>query len=426
MPKPTKRPAEKFEQFVTRCMGDETMNSDFPDDKQRRAVCQTQWAKPDKGASRMAAAFAGAEFKAAETAKFNDKGQLVQRFRKDMISVGVYRHPYHEWSMDVTPERMDKWVATFSVMRANGIDIEVVVDHSMDAEAVRGYLVDMFREGDTLYGIHELIGEDSIKLAQTVKNVSVLIEKEYVDGKGVSYGEAITHSSIVQQPVVPGQEGFVPIAASRGVNSPTSIFVLSVEGTNNKQNPQEKTMTAEMLKQIREILGAGEDFTEENMLTRLAERITADTDEKLKLSKDMAELKGQVESLKSKDKTASKVDPDILDDRAENAEEKIDGLVEKAKITPKVAASLKEILVGEPTKRNAYMLSRKVSGTDKSVTYKILGALAENDSVELGEKTKSQSLSMSRSVPNADLKPDEKEVDRTSEIAMAASGHNAP
>ena len=189
-------------------------------------------------------------------------------------------------------------------------------------------------------------------------------------------------------------------------------------------------MDPEKLKKIREILGAGDDFTEENMLSRIEERVKADADEKLTLSKDVATLKGEIETLKKskgndKDKKAS-IDPDVLDERAETATEKIDGLVEKAKITPKVAASLKDILVGKPNERNAFMLSRKVSGTDESITRQIVAALAENDPVELGEKTKAQTIAMSRMVPgDDDYKPDEKEVARTTQIALEVSGHKA-
>ena len=72
------------------------------------------------------------------------------------------------------------------------------------------------------------------------------------------------------------------------------------------------------------------------------------------------------------------------------------------------------------------MLSRKVSGTSESITRQILKALADNDPVELGEKTKAQTMAMGRIVPDGEFKPDEKEVERTGAIAMEASGHKAP
>lgn len=43
MPLPTPRPGEEQDDFVSRCMGDETMNDDFPDQEQRSAVCFRQW-----------------------------------------------------------------------------------------------------------------------------------------------------------------------------------------------------------------------------------------------------------------------------------------------------------------------------------------------------------------------------------------------
>ena len=43
MPKPSKD--ESKEDFLKRCMGDDVMVKEFPDRKQRYAVCNTQWEK---------------------------------------------------------------------------------------------------------------------------------------------------------------------------------------------------------------------------------------------------------------------------------------------------------------------------------------------------------------------------------------------
>jgi hypothetical protein len=45
MPLVTPKKSEKQGEFVSRCMGDETMNKDFPDQKQRAAVCYSQFKK---------------------------------------------------------------------------------------------------------------------------------------------------------------------------------------------------------------------------------------------------------------------------------------------------------------------------------------------------------------------------------------------
>lgn len=43
MPMPTPNDGEGHDEFIDRCMGDETMNSEYEDGDQRLAVCETQW-----------------------------------------------------------------------------------------------------------------------------------------------------------------------------------------------------------------------------------------------------------------------------------------------------------------------------------------------------------------------------------------------
>jgi HK97 family phage prohead protease len=45
MPMPTPKDGESKQDFLDRCMGDETMNEDYPDNDQRYAVCLSQWEK---------------------------------------------------------------------------------------------------------------------------------------------------------------------------------------------------------------------------------------------------------------------------------------------------------------------------------------------------------------------------------------------
>ena len=45
MPLPNRNPKEGKQDFVSRCMSDSKMNSEFPDSKQRYAVCLSQYSK---------------------------------------------------------------------------------------------------------------------------------------------------------------------------------------------------------------------------------------------------------------------------------------------------------------------------------------------------------------------------------------------
>lgn len=48
MPLPTPSPKEEQDKFVSRCMGNPTMNKDFKDNAQRAAVCYSQYKKRKK------------------------------------------------------------------------------------------------------------------------------------------------------------------------------------------------------------------------------------------------------------------------------------------------------------------------------------------------------------------------------------------
>lgn len=47
MPIPKPKAGEKEEEFISRCMGNGTMNKEYPDEKQRAGVCYTQWRERD-------------------------------------------------------------------------------------------------------------------------------------------------------------------------------------------------------------------------------------------------------------------------------------------------------------------------------------------------------------------------------------------
>lgn len=60
IPTPNKKTETKSE-FVSRCMGDSTMNKEFPDQSQRAAICYRQWSKRKAKAAYVVTA-AGEEF----------------------------------------------------------------------------------------------------------------------------------------------------------------------------------------------------------------------------------------------------------------------------------------------------------------------------------------------------------------------------
>jgi len=74
MPLPEKRKGESKNDFLGRCMGNPTTNKDFPDNKQRYAVCNNIWSKKKKGSSSNTVKIGGEEYIFAEEEKKDKTG----------------------------------------------------------------------------------------------------------------------------------------------------------------------------------------------------------------------------------------------------------------------------------------------------------------------------------------------------------------
>jgi hypothetical protein len=152
----------------------------------------------------------------------------VSYFWKDVINTGRFVHPVTGEKFEVTQERIDGWIKKYDRMRKAGIEIPTPVDHSDKASDNRGFVVGARRKGDKLQLLHQVIGEDAVKLA--VRNrCSVFIEPDFKDEHGRNWGEVIAHSAFTPKPVISGQGEFVPFAASRsgGRTSKVPIFYQS-------------------------------------------------------------------------------------------------------------------------------------------------------------------------------------------------------
>ena len=136
-------------------------------------------------------------------------------FDKDAMRVGQYVHPAEKWTLAVDTARIDRIVETFKALKANGVTVDVTRDHSTSAKDKLGTVIDARREGDRLILRHRFADAEAVQEALRNQEVSVEIEPALTDGQGRRYTDALVASSIVRQPVVPGQSGFTRIAASR-------------------------------------------------------------------------------------------------------------------------------------------------------------------------------------------------------------------
>lgn len=115
MPIPKPKKDEKEQDFISRCMGDDVMNKEYPDQKQRAAVCYTTWRNKDKTSGEPAAieALRNMEFLA---------GQPVSSINPEKRTVDIV------FFTGVDIPRMDWWTGDKYVLRFDpkGADLSLL------------------------------------------------------------------------------------------------------------------------------------------------------------------------------------------------------------------------------------------------------------------------------------------------------------
>jgi hypothetical protein len=294
-----------------------------------------------------------------------ENGVPIRRYRKETIKAGQYIKASDNFSFEVTPETIDHWVQAFESWTAAGNKIPIPLSHADagDPERNRGWVIGMFRDGDSLISIMDLIGDDGARLALT-SDVSIFSPPEVIDGKGNKYAYPITHVALCTDPVIPGLKGFESIAASRA-----DILIRSEDMKFEK---------------IVEALGIKDTVTNENAEALVLAGIEAN---KLALAEKTAALELSNKTLKMSNESG-KVDPMVLGLVAENREIKLAGLVTAGKITPAVKKILEKAYIEKPALELS--LAKGVDNFDI-----VIQALKQNEPVRLGEETGPQTLDLS-------------------------------
>lgn len=316
-------------------------------------------------------------------------GQPVRRFSKDLIRAGDWFKDSTGQAFTIDAKWMEGRVAEFERMKAAGVRVPVPVGHTNDPESNRGYVEEMWVDGDVLRASIDLIGEKAIALASTVE-VSIYVPAKLVDGKGNEYIEPIEHVALVTDPVICGQETFVPIAASRGgttVNVP--VYRLSREGDSMDW------------KELCKALGLSTDGLDDQtgpaaVMAKIGEMSKAKETAETAMA---AARKGEADAKAALAASRQKVEPDAVLVRmaAENRDLKLSRLVDAGKITPAVRTKLADIYIGKDNAGLKLSLDSVGDGQFAAVC----DALCEMDTRVLAAQTLSQSVALGRHVPGS-------------------------
>ena len=348
-------------------------------------------------ASTAASVAAGAEWT-------DDNGQPHRKYIKDLVRIGTWSH--RNGTTEITEADIDHWALTFAAMKAEGVGVTIPGgenphENQDNADANRGQVLDMYREGDRLVGVLELIGSDGI-VAASRADVSIATIPELKTGKGTVYKNAITHVALTPVPVVSGLGKF-KIAASRG--GTVSVPVLRLA--------QEYAMD---WKKIAQACGLDPatltDETAEDAIIKAVSGMTAS----VKAAPKPEELKAareELATLKLTRKDAPEPDPVLVRLSAENREMKLSRLVSEGRITPAEKDAHAAIWIGAENAGLKLSLDTRGDGMFAAT----IDALSKREPMKLGGKTGGQGTALARNVPGegdgSDGQPNQATIDRS-------------
>lgn len=320
----------------------------------------------------------------------SSKGIPTQRFRKEVIRTGTYINADERF--EITEKTLGNWINQFQRMKQNGVKVPIPTSHENDdnSEHNRGWVLDLFIEGQALFMVCELIGEDAIQTAARA-DVSLFSPPSFTDGKGNEYTRPITHVAMTTHPVVPGLSEFVPLAAS--LKSKETKMDLKLLGKALSLELDEK-------KAVDQITTA---------FSGLTTSLKGETEKRKIAEKELGVLQAA-----SKEKVPEP-DATLVSLAADNRGMKLAHLVEAGRITPAVRDKLEALYVGED--RKALVFSLK-TGTQGDFDQLVL-ALAENDPVKLKEQTGPQSLKLSDDLKKSETNALVADAERRAETAKA-------
>jgi len=349
------------------------------------------------------------------TGLYEVNGLPARKFKKELIRVGRFTHPANGLEFEVNSDTLDGWVKTFAEMTADGEPVTLAASHANTSGEGRGFVRDLFREEDSLYGIVECIGEDALSAAART-NVSIYAESVFKSGSGKAYPWAIQHVAFTNRPVVPGLKPFEALAASADKHNKTTIILALDTGTETM--PEEiavsdptvtdvnpKDAVRKSFKAIAMKLWDDETLDIAAFIGKVKELRKKQTDILTKLGDDDPTNDPKPEDVPADAEVAPSivasndvvVDPVMVGLLADNRRSKLALAVQAGEITPAASKELETMFVGEGNTAITLSLSHK---TPDMFDATLKAVKAQGPALKIGEQSPGQTLALSN-VANA-------------------------
>jgi len=309
MPIPTPKSGESKDKFISRCMGSDIMNSEFPDQKQRAGVCYSQWRKKGESMDEMKKpALTYARPISIIESKTEDKKLFIKGVA---IDVGISRN-----NVDYTP----------NVLRAAAqslIGKPLMLNHEdHDVRNIVGKVVEAEFDGKNVPFKAEIDKSESwlVNKLQNGYIDKVSIGADTIDENGIHYDPVPDDDGIIRPTGIEFLElSLVPIP---GVPNASINQVIAESYNKRVKTMAEKNKMAEQLEELKK--------KNEELEKKLAEQ-EEKTDDSSK-----EEEKSEPEE-KTEDRPEEKKEPQenakvkSLEEKVEKLNEKLSKLIEKPK-----------------------------------------------------------------------------------------------
>lgn len=305
------------------------------------------------------------------SARFSGTDSIPRRrYIKDLVRAGTYVK--NNRSITVTDEMMKNWVDQFMAMSADGVKVPVVSSHdeAKTSDGSRGWVTDLYIEGDTLWFACELIGQDAIVAAErndvSLGSPPVLRDK---------YPQPIAHVALCSDPVVTGLGEFIPLEMSQKLNLRmnmgsalgTLLAAMGIADAPTDENAE--TLVAQAIKGMKKV------ETSTSTSTYTTETEIKPTGQEVAMS----------QNTEPKNET-TKPDERLVKTIGQLRTAKLDMLFSGSHIT----AAVKDKITKRFATVEAIELSLSSSSNDDDVFDFIVAVLKENKPVKTGEKTGAQ------------------------------------
>lgn len=251
----------------------------------------------------------------------NSEGEAIHYRRMKIAECGDWTHRGTGEPLEIASTRADEWIRNTSALSAAGHKPYITTIHvydetgssfrEPDARETVGYVERVERDGNDIYAVVGLHGDESLKVAARNSRSVGVAKRDARDAKGNTFpGEYLHHLALCPNSALPNLGGTARIAASAD-RPACSVPVFTLAAATPQQ---ESTMTKETAKKFRDTFKVAADVADDKLADIAAEKALA-------LSADVQTLTTERDTAKADAKTkgdqvlalsASDREPDAL------------------------------------------------------------------------------------------------------------------